>query len=121
MAVIRKRLPKVLFFTKGIVPSDEEIAFAEKIEANVAYRNSQQVPPSKSGLESCDAVCGYAPKQYVDRFPVVGNDGKIPAPKKGKKTSNNTDDAPANPQAIGGQQPQDWKSGAGQAKEAEKK
>lgn len=55
---------KTIFFTKGMVPTQEEYAAAESIGPGVVMRNSRKIVPG-APLENCDAVAGEVPPDYA--------------------------------------------------------
>jgi hypothetical protein len=57
---------KILYFTKGMVPTDEELAEAEALGTK-AFRCSRFVGIT-SPIEKCEAVYGDVPKRYKDYF-----------------------------------------------------
>lgn len=66
------KLPRILFFINGTVPTDEDLAAASEIKANVVFRNATAVPTEEHSLETCDGVAGAVPEIYANRFPVAG-------------------------------------------------
>lgn len=69
------RVPRVLFFTAGMVPSEDDYADAAKFHPNVAFRNAAQVSAMPmSPLEECDAVAGgHIPERYRKVYPDVSD------------------------------------------------
>jgi hypothetical protein len=69
-----KRVPRILFFTVGKVPTADEIEAAKKFGPGVCFRNSQLVnsDTSTSSLEECDGVAGNVPKRYADVYDKAG-------------------------------------------------
>lgn len=68
---MRNNAPRILFFTKGAVPTTHEVDTAEAISRNVGYRNGALDPGDRP--EPCDAVAGPAiPELYKEHdVPVV--------------------------------------------------
>ncbi len=68
------RFPRVLFFTAGMLATEEEENAASKFFPNVSLRNAQMVAsmPS-SALEECDAVAGLVPARYAAVYPDVSD------------------------------------------------
>ena len=65
------KLPRVLFFIDGSVPTFEEQLEAEKMApCRVSFRNARLVP-EEGALEDCDAVAGKVPKRYKEARPTV--------------------------------------------------
>lgn len=69
------RIPRVLFFTASMVPTEDEYAAAAKFAPNVGIRNGQLVADMPmSPLEECDAVAGPAiPARYAKTYPDVSS------------------------------------------------
>lgn len=67
------RVPRVLFFTAGMVPTEDDYSDAEKFLPNMAFRNAAQVSAMPfSPLEECDAVAGSViPERYLKVYPNV--------------------------------------------------
>lgn len=57
------KLPFILFFLKGGIPTAEELAAASKIRGRVGYRNGSVVNDGEA-TEPCDGVAGTVPKAY---------------------------------------------------------
>ena len=55
-----KSLPKILFFTNGPLPTDEEKNLGDKMGMKVVYRNAQAVLENLSP-EECDGVFAVNP------------------------------------------------------------
>lgn len=58
----------ILFFVDGPMPTAEQFAEAQKLPAQVKFRNAQQVPDS-GALEAADGVAGSVPQRYADVYP----------------------------------------------------
>lgn len=66
------RVPRVLYFIEGMVPTDEQKADAARFGPNVGIRNALQVAElAMSPLEECDAVAGKVPPRYANVYPDV--------------------------------------------------
>lgn len=63
-----KKHPRILFFTKGAVPTGKERAAAAKLGTNVFFRNACMVQPGDS-VEVCDGVAGEVPASYKAMLP----------------------------------------------------
>lgn len=61
----KKAGKKILYFTRGFRPTDEERAEAEALGADVQFRNARF---AGGKVEPCDAVAGKIPPAY-DEFP----------------------------------------------------
>ncbi|WNO48654.1 hypothetical protein [Achromobacter phage nyashin_LB6] len=57
--------PKIIFFTRGIVPNKKEAAAIKSIPFPVSVRNSEHIGP-KDACEPCAGVLGHVPDQYDD-------------------------------------------------------
>lgn len=83
MASIGLKQPRVIYFTRGIVPTDEEIAEAHRCGNNVVVRNAALVEPNLTNgqIERCDFVAGAVPPAYAKRFPnaLTGQPATAPA------------------------------------------
>lgn len=67
------RLPRILFFIEGAVPSESEMNEAKGMPGNVSFRNASLVDPiGDSALEECDGVAGKVPPRYLT---AMGEDG----------------------------------------------
>lgn len=65
------QLPLILFFIKGMVPTESEAAEAASYSdrARVVFRNAALVDPNgDSALEECDGVLGDVPERYQRVF-----------------------------------------------------
>lgn len=111
---------RILFFVNGVAPTSEDFAEADKISAQVVFRNATAVPPD-GALEIADGVAGHVPARYAEAYPTAAEaiakkrneyetarkqTGDVPAPKLpvGKPadaaaTSASTAPAPAPTQA----------------------
>jgi hypothetical protein len=58
----------VLYFTSGVVPTEQETAEAQSLGAML--RNGSAVGDNDY-VEKCDAVAGDVPEAYRQRFPVI--------------------------------------------------
>lgn len=69
------RFPRVLFFTAGMVPTEDDYADAVRFRPNVGFRNGSAVAAlPMSPLEECDAVAGPAiPPRYAGVYPTVND------------------------------------------------
>jgi hypothetical protein len=66
------RVPRVLYFINGMVPTDEQINDARRFGPNVGMRNALQVASlAMSPLEECDAVAGEVPARYAKVYPNI--------------------------------------------------
>ena len=98
-----KKLPVVLFFIAGPVPTEEEQEQAEAIEgANVKFRNASLVLPGHSP-EAFDDVAGLVPEVY-EEAKAEQEGTKNPARKSAK-----SDDGKSDPAKTGGSS---WKPNA---------
>jgi hypothetical protein len=71
MAQSLTKLPRILFFIKGTVPTLEQQLEAEDLApARVAFRNANLVL-AEGSLEVCDGVTGDVPKRYKDAYPTA--------------------------------------------------
>lgn len=59
---------KILYFVDGFNPTPEDFAAAEKLSANVVFRNARVVP-AEGSLEEADGVAGVVPQRYKDAYP----------------------------------------------------
>lgn len=73
---MRRREPRVLYFTKSIAVTDEDEALADSIGTNVGFRNAS-LHPTDGTLEACVAVAGYPPKAYTDKYPTVKSKAQL--------------------------------------------
>lgn len=84
MAGIGVKQPRVIYFTKGVVPTAEEIAEAQRCGNNVVVRNGALVEPNVTAgqIERCEYVAGTVPAAYAARFPnlLTGTPAQAPAP-----------------------------------------
>lgn len=62
-----KRYPRIIFFTRGVVPSTEAYVIAEGFGANVVFRNANHIPETGC-LERCDGVTGDVPARYKEKY-----------------------------------------------------
>lgn len=118
--------PKIIFFTRGIVPDEKEKAAIKAIPFPLSIRNASHIGP-RDGCEPCAGVMGHVPKQYAD-FPdgkkvaveyaayLKERDAKLkaldtPAPgvkvDTAKPAANGTDQTPKPPT----EKPQGWVTG----------
>ena len=65
------KLPRILFFIDGVMPTEQDRKDAESLSANVSFRNARAVPDEQHSLEMCDGVSGKVPKLYAERFPIA--------------------------------------------------
>lgn len=65
-----KHLARILFFVAGVAPSAKDYAAAEKLGANVSFRNANAVP-AEGALEQCDGVAGAVPARYAEAYPTA--------------------------------------------------
>lgn len=122
------KAPKILFFTKGRVPTASEREAADKLGVPVCFRNASFIDP-ESGVEPCAGVAGAVPKNYAKEFEsaskVIGQYAKAvkehneqlkaldtPAPQTPpkdptKEPANGTGDTPPAPVKP----PEGWKAG----------
>lgn len=68
---VMKRLPRVLYFVDGMVPSAEDREAIKQYGPKAAFRNAQMVSNvPTSPLEECDFVAGPAiPARYANTYP----------------------------------------------------
>jgi hypothetical protein len=73
LAPAGQRVPRVLYFIAGMVPTDEQKNDAARFGPNVGIRNALQVATlAMSPLEECDAVAGPdVPDRYAKVYPNV--------------------------------------------------
>ncbi|QDH84451.1 hypothetical protein Axy20_046 [Achromobacter phage vB_AxyS_19-32_Axy20] len=57
--------PKIIFFTRGIVPNKKEAEAIRSIPFPVSVRNAEHIGP-KDACEPCAGVMGHIPDQYDD-------------------------------------------------------
>jgi hypothetical protein len=62
------KLPRILFFISGTLPTEDDFAKASEIKGNVVFRNASAVPNEEHSLETCDGVAGAVPEIYAKRF-----------------------------------------------------
>lgn len=69
------RVPRILFFIAGMVPTDEQKDDIARFGPNASFRNADQVGAiAMSPLEECDAVAGPAiPERYSNVYPNVSD------------------------------------------------
>lgn len=69
MKIARPKMPRILFFVGGVMPTDDEIDHAEELAPmRVSFRNANLVPDT-GALEHCDGWAGDAtPKRYRKAF-----------------------------------------------------
>ncbi len=67
---MKKKYPKIIFFIKGVRPSNEEQLIAESLGLNVVFRNANYISETGS-LEKCDGVAGKVPAVYANAFPTA--------------------------------------------------
>lgn len=77
------RVPRILFFIAGMVPTDEQKDDISRFGPNASFRNADQVGSiAMSPLEECDAVAGPAiPERYANVYPNVSDvdfGGRLP-------------------------------------------
>lgn len=76
------RIPRILYFIEGMVPSQDDIDDISRFGPNAAFRNANLVAAvGMSSLEECDAVAGKVPDRYAKVYPnVQGLDfaGRLP-------------------------------------------
>ena len=69
MAQSLTRVPRILFFIKGTVPTLEQQLEAEDLlPARVSFRNANLVL-AEGSLETCDGVTGDVPARYKKEYP----------------------------------------------------
>lgn len=61
---MKNKLAKILYFIIGPLPTLKDEEAAEKIKANVVFRNAEHVPKLKHAIEICDGVAGAVPEAY---------------------------------------------------------
>lgn len=98
MAALQKR--KILYFLEDMLPTEADVAAAEKIGHGVVFRNASFVDekPAEGQIEKCDAVAGFAPAAYRARFKYIGEE-----PVKAELVK--TEEAPPAPPAPAPQEP----------------
>lgn len=62
-----KKYPKILYFIKGSMPSDDDFKNAESFGVNVSFRNALFITDVGT-LEHCDGVTGVVPEKYANEF-----------------------------------------------------
>ena len=62
--------PKILYFIKGTLPSDEAYDVADNFGTNVAFRNVDFIVETNA-LEDCDGVAGEVPAAYAKKYPTA--------------------------------------------------
>ena len=68
------RIPRVLFFVTGNVPTEEQIEDIGRFGPNASFRNALAVAQvAMSPLEECDAVAGEVPERYAAVYPNVND------------------------------------------------
>lgn len=65
-----KHQARILFFVAGVAPSAKDFAAAEKIGADVVFRNANAVP-ADGALEIADGVAGAVPPRYKEAYPTA--------------------------------------------------
>lgn len=60
-----KHQARILFFIAGCAPSAKDFAAAEKLSADVVFRNANAVP-DEGALEIADGVAGAVPERYKE-------------------------------------------------------
>lgn len=71
MAQSLTKLPRILFFIRGPVPSLEQQLEAEDLSpARVSFRNADLVL-AEGALEVCDGVTGEVPARYKKAYPTA--------------------------------------------------
>lgn len=66
------RVPRVLYFHRGMVPTPKQYEDGQRFAPNVGFRNADQVgATAHSPLEECDAVAGDVPERYAAVYPNV--------------------------------------------------
>lgn len=80
------KIPTVLFFTLGMVPTEEELA--QGLAARARFRNASL---HQNVVEKCDFVMGAVPEQYADvprwagaEAVAAGNEGQAVPPQAGE-------------------------------------
>ncbi len=76
-----KRAKRILFFTAGIVPTDEEQAEFEALGSGAAMRRADLVRTDEA-LEAFDEVAGAVPPNYQAKADELAG---LPAPKEPPK------------------------------------
>lgn len=61
---------KILFFVNGFCPSPEQFEAAQKLAAQVCFRNALAVS-ADDALELCDGVTGEVPEVYAVKYPTA--------------------------------------------------
>lgn len=95
-----KTSKKILVFIAGSIPTEAELAFAEKHNTSM-FRNATVGEPDAC-LEACDAVAGCVPEAYLKRYevakvPFLGKVDEKPAQKSNPPTHPASDPAPSAP------------------------
>lgn len=82
-AVTGKNFPKIIFFIRDFVPSDEDVEKAQAIGPGVVFRNANFVPanPSPGQIEACDGVAGDVPAAYAALFAPAATSEPVEPPK----------------------------------------
>jgi len=105
-----KALPKILFFIKGGLATDEQKKKANglKEKANVCFRNVNYYTEDTC-LEQCDFVLGLVPKKYLKNdIPIWGNESKQAAKVEGGTQMPAKAPQASQPQAPGPQSAPKW-------------
>lgn len=104
-----RKYPRILYFIKGVLPSDEAQDVADTLGPNVAFRNANFVAET-GALEKCDGVAGEVPARYKEAYPTAEealkiSKNKAAENKKAREEAKKTNSAKAS-KAV------DWKPNA---------
>lgn len=71
MAKFGLKQPRVIYFSKGMVPTEDEIKEAQRCGNNVVVRNASLVEPklNPGQIEACEYVAGVVPPAYAAKYP----------------------------------------------------
>jgi hypothetical protein len=97
--MLEKRTKKILYFAKGMFPTDEELAEAEALHTKT-LRNASLHGEGET-LEDCDAVAGSPPDAYLEKYKVVS----APSVSEAVKPHQPPPPGPSNVPAAGGAVP----------------
>lgn len=85
-----KKAPKVLYFIRGSMPTEEQVEEAESFGIPVSYRNVEFYEEGMT-LEECEGVAGDVPEAYAEAYPTA--EKAIADYKAGKKAASKKADA----------------------------
>ena len=73
--MMRRKEPRVLYFTKGPEVSEEDRKAADRIGRNVGFRNASLA--QHETVEKCDAVAGSPPRNYSKVYETVSDEDEL--------------------------------------------